>query len=83
MVIDNKPAPRPCSMCGEMLKPFMHGTTTDSNYNTVNHYMFGHTCPAQSKAYDNRIKEIRNSGMDVGQQYNARQAAGMMNSWGS
>lgn len=82
--MSDKPAPRPCSKCGEMLQPFVMGTSIDSNYNTVTNYGFGHNCPKQHKAYTDRIKEIDNSiGMNADQKANARYAAGYMNAWGA
>ena len=74
---------RACSMCGQMLTPFVHGTTIDSNYNTVNLYMTGHNCPAQRKKYEARLNEISNSSMNAEQQANATMMAGYMNAWGN
>lgn len=77
------PASRPCSKCGQILEPRPMGTTFDSSYNTVSHYVFGHNCPKQLEAYDNRIKEIENSSMNTQQKTNAKYAAGFMNAWAS
>ncbi len=81
---DNRPAPRPCSQCGELLQPFLQGTSINSDYTTRYHWGFGHYCPKQAARYDSRIKEIKNSFTMSGEQkHNAVQMAGYMNAWGS
>lgn len=77
----NKPTARPCSMCGQMLEPFVHGCLTDFDGKTTPCYGFGHYCPAQSRAYENRLKEI--ASLPQSQQTEARKMADYMNAWGS
>jgi hypothetical protein len=79
-----KPADRTCSMCGNTLHAEVHGYTIDKDFNTVPCYMFGHICPAQTKAYNDRIKSInQNASMNDEQKRNATEMAGYMNAWGS
>jgi hypothetical protein len=80
--MNDKPAPRACSQCHEMLQPTLMGTSIDGNYNTKYHWSFGHTCPKQLQRYQNRLSEIQGSPtMSPEQKQNAVAAAGYMNAW--
>lgn len=80
---NTKPQPRNCSMCSQELRPQLTATSIDGNFNTIEHYSFGHICPEQSKRYDDRMSEINNSCMSEEQKNNAINAAAYMNAWGS
>jgi len=80
----NEQTTRTCSKCGNVLHATVHGYTIDKDFNTVPCYYFGHICPAQIKAYNDRIKSInQNVSMNDEQKRNATRMAGYMNAWGS
>ena len=79
-----KPASRNCSHCGQLLSPVVHGYGVDKDFNSVPYYSIGHQCPALFQEADRREKEIEMSTtMNANQKYNAKQALGYMNMWGS
>jgi hypothetical protein len=60
----------------------MHGTSIDSNFNTVKHYEFGHNCPELQRQYNRDIDRIHESNMKPEQKRNAIDLAGYQNMWG-
>lgn len=74
-----KPAPRPCSRCGQELKPKLVGYIDSEPW-----YTYAHACPKLAQEYRDRMREIANNpGLTNEKRAEEIYRAGLMNYIGS
>ncbi len=73
-----------CSSCGGVLRAELFATTVDSKYNTVPHYMYGHTCPKALSDYGESVDKVqRDMSLNSDQKANKIAQLGYQNAWRS